>query len=103
LKGVRKAPPALDHRHCRFGTWLVTERLGARGKSAEMNAIDTVHQQAHDFAAELVALQTAYQTEDALNRLPELYALRDKLLSNLLHVKPRASHRLLRSSKPHDD
>jgi diguanylate cyclase (GGDEF)-like protein/PAS domain S-box-containing protein len=102
FKGARKSPPPLDHQACRFGVWLNTERLGSRGRQAEFVSLEAHHRQVHKLAAELVALHTAYKTEDVMKRLPELHQLRADLLVALLKIKPRTGYRLLRSSGASD-
>ena len=87
LAGKRNLPPPMEHQHCRFGEWLVQERLTARGRRPTFRALEAMHHQVHELAAELVALQARNQTAVALQRLPELQRLRDELLDMLEALK----------------
>ena len=102
FKGARKSPPPLDTHACRFGVWLITERLGSRGRNPDFMSLESLHHQVHALAANMVALHTAYKTEEALQQLPQLHQLRDDLLVALMQIKPRSGHRLLRSSGASD-
>jgi hypothetical protein len=65
-------------------------------------SLESLHHQVHALAANMVALHTAYKTEEALQHLPQLHQLRDELLVALMQIKPRTGHRLLRSSGASD-
>ena len=83
LRELRHGYPALDHLSCKFGGWLQTESQTQRGMLSAFGRIDTLHQQMHTFAAELVALHTQGQQAAALSGLPQLHALRDALNEKL--------------------
>jgi hypothetical protein len=83
LRGEREAPPALDHRQCRFGTWLEAEGRTRHGAQPAFQAIDPLHKTVHTLAVELCELQSLGRNLEALARLPELHALRDDLLERL--------------------
>ena len=82
LNGTRDAL-SLDHHVCRFGAWLVAERLVGCGILPALLVIDTLHQQVHELAAELVELHNQGRKPEAWARLGELHALRDRLLEAL--------------------
>ena len=74
------ARPPLDEQACRFGAWL--ERSGCQ-QDAAFRTVTELHRQVHDLAAELCALHDAGKTGRAVERLPEVYALRDRMLAAL--------------------
>jgi len=87
LSGERELPPPLDHHHCRFGKWLDAERLGPRGSQLVYKDIGTVHLKVHALAEELLELKYNSKNLEALERLGELYELRDDLLKKLRYLK----------------
>ena len=82
LKGVRDAPPPLDHHRCRFGQWLEAEGLGGQDAPPALQAIAVLHREIHTLAAELLELQLQGGNSEALARLGELHTLRHRLLEH---------------------
>jgi EAL domain-containing protein (putative c-di-GMP-specific phosphodiesterase class I) len=82
LNGHSEAAP-LDHRECRFGTWLYSEGQSRHGTKSAFHFIELIHRQAHMLAAELLELHAANRNTEALARLGELHKLRDALLVQL--------------------
>jgi len=83
LRGKRHAPPALDPGECRFGAWLEGERLAGRADLGAFAAIETLHQQLHALAAEILASQTDGHNSNGLARLGALRGLGHKFLEEL--------------------
>ncbi len=85
LYGERSVLPPLNLQNCRLSHWLACEGGHARHAGHALFAqIEQLHQQIHAHAAMLVTLKQQGQTEQALERIPEMYALRDTLLEKLL-------------------
>ncbi len=87
IKDVRELPPQLSSHHCRFGKWLDANRLDPRNSSLAYKDIDAVHLKAHALAEELLELKYNHRNFEALERITELYALRDELLEKLKHLR----------------
>ena len=83
LQGKRHAPPALDPCECRFGAWLEAERQAGRGDQPSFSAIETLHDQLHELAAEILASQAAGHDSNGLERLGMLHGLGDEFLEQL--------------------
>ncbi|MBX9936470.1 MAG: EAL domain-containing protein [Burkholderiaceae bacterium] len=84
LRGERPTIPVLDLHNCRFSHWLQHE--GGRERhagNAMFEHIEQLHQKIHAQAEALVALKHRGQEAMVLERLPEIYVLRDALLEKL--------------------
>lgn len=79
----RRVVPGMDPQECRLGTWLSAETLAGRNDRPGLRQIDTLHQQVHALAEEIVALKMDGRESAAKAGLEELHALRDKLLDKL--------------------
>lgn len=79
--------PTLDPSHCNFCFWLdqLRDTWGA-----EIEPLDHLHQQIHRLAESLFALQDSGEDQQAIDRLPELYAQRDALLEEIERLLDRA-------------
>jgi hypothetical protein len=82
LRGERSAPPTMDARHCRLGTWLLSEAKGPRGAQAAFQQIEPLHLRVHELAAEAIALKAEGRAE-AQARLPELQPLLEEVLNRV--------------------
>jgi len=80
LRGERETPPPLDHHQCRFGIWLNSSRHTLQ---PAFQAIETLHQQVHALALDLLELHAQGRTTEALAGLRELHGLRDTMLEQL--------------------
>ena len=83
LQGRRTTPPSLDANQCRVGAWLHAEKLGARGTLASIQAIETMHSELHNLAAEIFESQAEGPNSEGLARLQQLHYLHEKCLSRL--------------------
>ncbi len=83
LNGEREIPPPMDHRHCRFGTWLKAEGLARYGAQPAFQSIEALHRQVHALAMAMLESAARAQKPAPLARLGELHALRDALLEQL--------------------
>jgi len=72
---------------CRFGRWYGGPGQARYGELANFRAIAPLHDQVHNVGRELVALRMAGRTGQAMERLEELYALRDALLEQLAGLR----------------
>ncbi len=83
LRDESYAPPPLDPHQCRFGLWLDGEGKARHGAQSAFAPIDDLHRQVHALAVELVEFHGQGRNPEALSRLGELHALRDKLLAQM--------------------
>jgi hypothetical protein len=83
LQGKRAIPPSLDANQCRVGVWLDGEKQSARGMLAAIQAIENLHRQLHELAAEIFETQAAGPNPGSLARLRHLHYLQDKCLKRL--------------------
>ncbi len=83
LQGKRAVPPPLDASVCRVGMWLEDEKRSSRGTDSAVLAIETLHRQLHESAAEIVASQIDGPNPEGLGRLRQLHYLQDKCLKRL--------------------
>ncbi len=79
LRGAREQPPAVPAEGGRFGGWLKREGRAVYGQTPAYAAVDAVHRQMHELADELVALHAAGHLQDASERLPQLWALLERM------------------------
>jgi diguanylate cyclase (GGDEF)-like protein/PAS domain S-box-containing protein len=80
IRGEGKAPLPLDPGQCRLGQWLRADALTRHADSAAYQAIESLHQQLHKQATQLLALKAQGQSPQALAGMDELLRLRDALL-----------------------
>jgi len=83
LQGKRAVPPPLDANMCRVGMWLDDEKRSSRGTDSAVLAIESLHRQVHELAAEIVASQSDGPNSAGLARLRQLHYLQDKCLKRL--------------------
>jgi diguanylate cyclase (GGDEF)-like protein/PAS domain S-box-containing protein len=83
LKGKRAIPPPLDASQCRVGVWLDGEKRSARGTLSAIQAIETLHRQVHELAADIFKSQAEGPNPEGLTRLRHLRYLQDKCLKRL--------------------
>ena len=83
LRGGREKPPPQEAQECRFGRWLDGIGRSRFGAHAGFSRMVTSHDHVHVLGRELVRLYEQGQAHSALERLDELHALRDELLSRL--------------------
>jgi diguanylate cyclase (GGDEF)-like protein/PAS domain S-box-containing protein len=83
MQGKRAVPPPLDASQCRVGAWLNGQKQSAHGTNSAIQAIETLHRQLHDLAAEIFASHTEGSNSVGLARLRQLHYLQDKCLKRL--------------------
>jgi diguanylate cyclase (GGDEF)-like protein/PAS domain S-box-containing protein len=83
LHGTRRVPPSLEATHCRFGSWINTDNPGTADRKALFREVAAVHTELHICGTEIIACKNRDRIGEALDRLPELHRLRDRLLSEL--------------------
>ncbi|HVN92931.1 MAG TPA: PAS domain S-box protein [Terracidiphilus sp.] len=83
LQGKRAVPPPLDAGQCRVGLWLEEVKRSSRGTDSAVQAIESLHRQVHEMAAEIVASQSDGPNPEGLARLRQLHYLQDKCLKRL--------------------
>jgi hypothetical protein len=82
--------PIVNFRVCYFGQWIYDRGLPLFGQIPEMQQLEKVHKEIHDFAAHLVKLKQENQTEKALNELPQLEILANGIFDLLKKVQKKA-------------
>lgn len=82
--------PIVNFRVCSFGQWIYEKGLPLFGKMPEMQELEKVHKEIHEFAAYLVALKQENQTEKALEQLPELENRANAIFDLLKTVQEKA-------------
>ena len=83
VAGRRHLVPRMDRRECRLGTWFFGETLAGRHDRPGVKDIETLHEQMHNLAEEIIALKAGGRAAAAAVGLEELHALRDELLEKL--------------------
>jgi diguanylate cyclase (GGDEF)-like protein/PAS domain S-box-containing protein len=83
LRGERAAPMQLDHHGCRFGAWLDAVSTARHEMEPAIKAIEPLHLQIHELAAQLLALHDQNRNTEALARMDELDELMTALLEQL--------------------
>jgi len=83
LRGERAAPMQLDHHGCRFGAWLDSVSTARHAMQPAIKAIEPLHLQLHELAADLCALHDQNRNEDALAKVGELKELLAAMLNQL--------------------
>jgi diguanylate cyclase (GGDEF)-like protein/PAS domain S-box-containing protein len=83
LRGERTAPMQFNHHGCRFGAWLDALPAANHGIQPAIKAIEPLHLQMHELAAELLALHGQNRNAEALARVGELNELMAALLEQL--------------------
>ena len=82
--------PIVNFRVCSFGQWIYERGLPLFGKMPEMQQLEKVHKEIHDFASHLVKLKQENQTEKALDELPKLERLATGIFALLKQVQEKA-------------
>jgi diguanylate cyclase (GGDEF)-like protein/PAS domain S-box-containing protein len=87
LQGEMQRPPQLDVHLCHFGRWY--ERQGQRdyGHLPTFQKIVKIHHEVHHKAHELLSLQASGASQQAIERLNELYDLRNQLIDALRQLQ----------------
>jgi diguanylate cyclase (GGDEF)-like protein/PAS domain S-box-containing protein len=83
LQGKRAVPPPLDAGQCRVGMWLEDAKRSSLGTDSTVLAIESLHRQVHELAAEIVASQADGPNPQGIARLRQLHYLQDKCLTRL--------------------
>jgi diguanylate cyclase (GGDEF)-like protein/PAS domain S-box-containing protein len=83
LQGKRAVPPPLDAGVCRVSVWLEEKKRSSRGTLGAVQAIESLHRQVHELAAEIVSSQSDGPNPEGLARLRQLHYLQDKCLKRL--------------------
>jgi hypothetical protein len=68
---------------CRLGSWINTEGRSRYGADPAFTDIGHLHQKMHELARDLCELAEGERRGDALDRMCEIYYLRDRLLDRL--------------------
>src|SRR5687767_7017504 len=82
--------PIVNFRVCSFGQWIYDRGMPLFGYMPEMQQLEKVHIEIHDFASYLVKLKQENQTEEALNKLPQLEILANGIFDLLKRVQEKA-------------
>lgn len=90
LEGQHGEPPEIDAARCRFGQWHASHGQRRFGELPEYAALTRVHGRIHGLGQAILELAQGGQVEQARARLPEMYDLRDELLTLLRRLKTTA-------------
>jgi hypothetical protein len=82
--------PIVNYRVCSFGQWIYDKGMPLFGELPEMQELEKVHKEIHDFASYLVKLKQENQTEKALNELPQLEIKANEIFTLLKTVQELA-------------
>jgi len=93
LQGTRPTPPSLDGSQCSLSTWLDAQRLSAGGLLTSAQAIEVLHRQLHELAAEIHSAHVSGRKQDGLGLLRQLRYLHERLLRRLQPFTRIASHK----------
>ena len=91
VRGEGGQPPQMDPERCRVGQWKKAGAQLSREHRWAMDTLGPLHLEIHALASELIRWQQAGQSAAAMARLPELYGLRDRLLSLFMAMLESAS------------
>jgi diguanylate cyclase (GGDEF)-like protein len=83
LHGTRRVPPSREATQCRLGSWMTADSPGTADRKTRFREVASVHTELHICGTEIIACSNRDRIEEALERLPELHRLRDRLLSEL--------------------
>ncbi len=83
LKGNRSVLPALDHRKCKFGTWLESTGLDRYGERDNFPVVEQLHQRVHKLAEELCGDHAQSENRPENEIFDALHDLRDALIREL--------------------
>lgn len=89
LHGTRRVRPSLEATQCRLGSWMNLENPATAGRITLFRDVATVHRELHTRGTEIMVCKDRGCLPEALERLPELRALRDQLLSELRELLQR--------------
>lgn len=82
--------PIVNYRVCSFGQWIYEKGMPLFGNMPEMQQLEKVHKEIHDFASYLVKLKQQNQSEKALEELPNLESKANEIFALLKIVQERA-------------
>jgi diguanylate cyclase (GGDEF)-like protein len=83
LRGNRQTAPRMDSFQSRLDEWIEAKLMDGRIDLPTLHAIQTLHRQVLDLAADILDLHVLDRTPEALAKLTELYDLRDRILEQL--------------------
>jgi hypothetical protein len=93
LQGTRPSTPSLDAGSCSLSAWLDARKLSAGGMSPSLVAIETLHHQLHDLAAEIYNAHASGRKQDGLGLLRQLRYLNERCLKRLQPFTRLSSHK----------
>jgi diguanylate cyclase (GGDEF)-like protein/PAS domain S-box-containing protein len=83
LHGTRRVPPVLDEAQCRLGAWMTCESLATADRIPRFREVAAIHSELHACGGEIIAHKMSDRISEALERLPQLHHLRDRVLAEL--------------------
>ena len=90
LGGKRDTPPPMSHQECNLGMWLQTDGGTRYREHPFFSTVLSKHEQIHTLGRDILALHLNGEQDHAQNRMPELYALHDELITMLGVLAGRA-------------
>jgi hypothetical protein len=85
LLGLRQTPPLMDVHQCQLRQWIDTSGRQRLGTQPGFQRIEAMHHDLHQLSDAMVGSADRVQ---ALGRLPALYALRDRLQTEINALMP---------------
>lgn len=82
IQGTRRVSPSLEATQCRLGSWMASENMG-EGRIHLFREVSTLHAELHACGTEIIDWKNRERITDAMERLPHLHYLRDRLISEL--------------------
>ena len=79
--------PIVNYRVCSFGQWIYEKGMPLFGQLPEMQQLEKVHKEIHNFASYLVDLKQNNQTDKALDELLHLETKADEIFGLLKTVQ----------------
>jgi len=80
LHDLRRVSPSLDVTQCRLGAWMAQENLATDRRIRE---VSDIHAELHACGSEIIDCKMSERMTEALERLPHLQHLRDRLMGEL--------------------
>jgi hypothetical protein len=83
LQGTRPTPPPLDAEVCSLSAWLDAQRGSSGSLPPPMQAIETLHRQLHELAAEIYQAHAGGRKQDGLGLLRQLRYLHERCMKRV--------------------
>jgi EAL domain/Chemoreceptor zinc-binding domain len=99
ITGGVPAPPELDERVCRLGTWLAAEKVGSNAGSPLLIQIEALHRRSHALARKAVALKDGGFIDEALAVARTVVEFDSQIAARLAELAGSADLELVRTER----